>query len=314
MHTHRHTIAHIFMATALAAQAHAALPGSSPEQNRAFVLTMLEVRDNALKNFSMKVTVTHQNIELATNVHRFLYRDKYEIRRLNDMLWMEVKNHVGEDGTYQKTSTFTWDGHVGRGLGVPSAAARSEAGSIVGRIDPDENGNFATRRMNKLLGIRVQSDRGAMAAALWFRRVMSETTDIQISEEGIGDQSTIRVNVVEPYNIRRTFWLDPSRDFMVTKFEFFQGDDLKYNKETIEAVESKRIDGLWIPTEARARSGTSAVSSTETENVYKVEAFRSNANTESDVVLAFPVNCSVVDTIQHMSYVVRPDGKITCVR
>jgi hypothetical protein len=279
------------------------IQNGKPGDKIAFVLSVLEARERALNNFSISAIKTVENVS-ATGTRQFKHKDQFEVRRFGEKIWMQFGHYLDEAGKAATESQMSWDGHEARGLGLSRTANRSHP---VGRIDPKEQDNFTTFRLSELLGFRVNTEEGPESVAEWLRNASKNGGKIAVDEDVVDSIAAIRVSVVQGI-FHRTFWIDPSRDFMIIKFDYIAGSLERYNKETIQATKCKQWNDTWLPEVALCVSGLSGRAD-RTESTYSVSSASVGKVRSTDTDVTFPPHTEVVDAVRHVAYVTRDDGK-----
>src|SRR5688500_6420595 len=99
---------------------------ASPNGQVRWVLSALDATDRALCNFRYQLRETCTNVNLQDRSRRCMVRSEYEMRRLDDRLWMHLASYkFGEEaGEVDSEGTMGWDGKVGVNLVTPESARR----------------------------------------------------------------------------------------------------------------------------------------------------------------------------------------------
>ena len=283
---------------------------ASPEGQVRWVLSALDARDRAMGNFRYQLREACTNVNVQNRSRRFMVRSEYEMRRLDDRLWMHLASYkFGEEaGEVDSEGTVSWDGKVGVNLVTPETARRPNP---TASVRPEENDNFLYRKFNALLGLRVQVGNDGVPLARFLRTALDRGDPVTVGRDRRnGGAEQVKVEVRRGH-YRWAFWLDPDHGNMISRLEHRYELGEGYNASHEEVLVPFQVNGVWVPKEAVHVTGTSAYHE-ESEFKYQVTLFEIGTVQPADVVIDLPVGTRVTDTMHNVVYEVLTGGRKSC--
>jgi hypothetical protein len=287
----------------------------SAEQKVATVLMKIDSRDETLENIAYKARVTSVNVHKETGSRRFMHKESFEFRRLEETFWLHMTQYAFED-EHAKDPRSEWevncDGKAWRSLAVDGTVA------VIAPVG--ESSSFPPLWSNLILGVRVESPFKPETLVQWLRRATEAagagdaagnayTTTVRAEAQNYKGVETLHLDLRED-KFHREFWLDPARGFMIiaTTYGYAdRGGGAAYEVTAAQHVEGIGAAGVWVPKTIVGRQGP-GFSEEQTELTYDVTDFRIGQLKEADVALPFPPDVKVYDRVRHIAYDPLPDG------
>jgi len=242
-----------------------------------------------------------------SGARRSMVRCEYEVRRVGPRLWMHLTNHKYWSDTDEVDSegNVNWDGKVAVNLVTPNTARATHHTASV-RDKP--NDNLWLKKYNELLGLRVQVYNGGVPIAEFLRGASTRRDPIVVrAERRQPDVTEMKVEVRRESD-GWSFWLDPRRDYMISRFEYRYEQNGAYSARHDEVVVPFQVSGVWVPKEAVHVTETSSFEE-RSEFKYSVTSFEIGTVTPADVEIRFPIGTEVTDLVNQVVYTVLPDGR-----
>lgn len=291
----------------------AAVPGFdqlSETRRRDFILAAMEQRYVAMSNLSYTVDVRTVRISLPDGERTLLFHDRIEFRRFADTFWMHGRygRFQTEDDIAIDTAT-SWNGKNDRSLSLPNPAATQ--GSQVGMVDITEANNFVSLQYNELLGLRTKGSPVANSEPVfaWIRDACKLGCKFEVPPAS-PSSSTLSITVHQLADETRTYFLDISRGYMISRIEkIIKMKDTARTPDIYSVETWQRAGGLWIPSLATYRGAEVAGRPRRAEVTYKLAEVSVGNVKQSDVDIIYPPGTKVIDNVNNAAYIVRPGGK-----
>jgi hypothetical protein len=269
-------------------------------------LALLEAKDRTFHNVTFTIEELTENIRGESR--EFRRKDRYEVRRLGDKLWMQSIVYPWGKKTeeIQTHSIYSWDGRVARTMGVPPYLGTPYHQA---RIGSREDTNYADMRFNELLGLRTKAITSDYYGKVrdWIKWAKDLGGSVEVTRDP-SDAAVMRVKVEEQAGFSRTLSLDASRDFMISGYESVLVTGSVSHTAVFKVTDAEPVSGTWVPKRAVRRVGRSDVPDTYQEKIYQAGNFRIGALTDRDLYVDFPAGSEVVDDVQKIAYFINGDG------
>lgn len=272
------------------------------------VQAALDRRDQDLGNFDYAVDESHTNFSNRDGHSTFLFHEAYECKRLKTDWWMHLTSYKWhqEGADVRAEVEINWLDGVSRTKDYPPYFRTAY---FQGSIKSHENDNVSIHFFNELLGLRMFDGAIAKPTSQWLRDSVALKKRIDVSMSDFDGVPAVHVVVTSDRDYEtKQLWLDPARGFMIDAVQFNFAKDGRYNKYLERVLKSTETDGIWIPTMATRRVGTSA-SDVETEITYSVKSFVLGTVSKDELAISYPVGSKIYDEIRGALYFIQPDGK-----
>ncbi|MCY2931487.1 MAG: thioredoxin-like domain-containing protein, partial [Planctomycetota bacterium] len=252
------------------------------------VLAWLKWREAQLGNVAYAFTENSDNRSLRDGSRRAMHRDWYSVKRAGNVLFLQGRQQDA-NGNIREEFTCNWKGTLGRAFG-------KFQGRIDGIITEDaDDSNFKSRRYNDILGLRVVQDGPKVSLAQWVEQLAQEDAPIKVLLH-LNDGEILVAIIVAEGSWSMAYFLDPKRDMMPVRFQYWSGNPVFNNSAGTIVTDSRQVDGFWVPMRVFCTSGTTA-SDEETEITCDVKEFTRGNVTEKDCEVVFPPGTKVTNLI-----------------
>jgi hypothetical protein len=256
------------------------LKGLTPEQARERVIASLKEWDAKLANVRYVVRERSFTDDAATG--RDVRDDKVaEVRRHPDGHWMrQARYKAGETEPYREQIT-----NVRRNRGARIFGRDRVRNEVAGGLLPEgEATNFVSFWFNQMTGFRVTDDGPPRTVAAWVEEAArTPPRTVTCSAGVVRDMPAVCVAVCDGFQQTKTFYLDPSRDWMIVRADYIGGTATSNSWSAIEVEKADVVDGVWFPLEAHCLSGNTPSRGRVTDIRYTVEAVAMGKVTEADL-------------------------------
>lgn len=264
----------------------------------AIVVGELHKRDAKLQNFKLEVTESWSRLDSGGGLAEPIAKYSREVLRNRGKNLVKGVNYANTGEVVSEFSA-SWDGITQRAF---TQWHDNKQAPLQGSVKDAEAQAQRDLAYNNLLGFRTLSS--SMTLPEWVEDAAKHGATIATAVAEDGGKSLIALKITVPPVQERTYWLDPSRDFMPVKYKYWDGG----NSELQTVTESEQIDGVWVPMKVVRRTGSTAVPGKETEMVYQVKKFSIGTVEDADLEVKFPPGTEVVDNIAKVAYRVNDQG------
>jgi hypothetical protein len=270
-----------------------------------YVIAKIEEREASLTNVEYQVTQTGRIVNNSTNATiRPGITESLILKRKNGTIWAQSDNNI-VDGKPAYTSICNWDGSKARGYTQEHTVQKRPGGNISAK-EPEI---FIFTRLNNVLGVRTLGAGSSTTLSQWAAtklKTAGVTVTVELKE--VGGRQLVGLRAVRSRDDdgmggTATYWLDPNRDFMISKYEFDNGR----TKVDHTVEEAKLVDGVWVPIRVLCNVENTG-DDWRSEDLYEVSSFKLNCVKDEDVKVVFPIGCEVVDRVLKVAWKVTPNG------
>ena len=254
------------------------LKGLTQKEAQAVVVSALKERDAKLAN--LRYVVRDQLFNVDADGRRKGRDDKVvEVRRHPKGHWMrQGRCKPGENEPYWEQITNV---HGGQSRTFTRDFVKNEAVSSAGG---GEAMSFRSFWFNQVAGFRATDDGPPRTVAQWVEDACRTPPRMVECSLGVHNgRQVVAVKVSNGFQQATMFWLDPARDWMTVRTDYFGGTTTSHNWSVIEVEKAEAVDGVWFPLEAHCKSGTTSVPDRFTEIRYTVNAATVGKVTEAEL-------------------------------
>jgi hypothetical protein len=282
------------------------LNGLPPDRAWTVVVAALRAREAKLANISY--TVQERVTRATPDGRKPLFETTAEFRHHPRGDWMHARTawRGAEVPTFDRVSNWK-DGEIRK----VTRDARAEGGRPIGYVGTNPNTELTWHHFNQVLGLWVLRDGPPMSVVEWIEQTArTPGRAVTCTRAQFGGEAAVSVVVPASQMETKTFWFDPSRDWMMVGSAYFGGTPASNNWDSTHVTRAGQVDGVWLPLAASRRSGTT-VSSGTGEYEYTVTAAKLGNVREADLAVEFPAGAIVSDVIHRTRYRVEADGSHT---
>jgi len=283
----------------------AAFSHLSAKDRTAFILSSLQWREEQLQDF--EYTLKYSSVAMRDGIQEPGEDGMFVIKRKGEKNLMTA--HLTFHSTHGSGSTSyqeSWDGTIHKNLTMPD-----DKNLRSGAIWDNEARTLRMLSYNQMLGFRVPEKDKAETLPVWIAdTLVNGQNPTTVEEARDHNTSLVKFSVTTNGYLHHSYWFDPTRDYMPTRYELNHADQTTvYARTEISVDEAKQVDGLWVPFKV-SRVTTKGTGPIGGKFSYEVLAFNRGPVNDSDVDIQFPPGLTVTDTVKQKAYRVDKDGKL----